>query len=127
MRDVVAQGPSKARRMYNVDGDFISGAMLMLRETAHKTGAFPERTKCKRVTAMSQGTGGKGCLYRHTSSPGLTATRRRSAGRQGEPSPLTSRRLVRMPCRRESSCSRQNLSRQAGTQDEEVQHAWNRK
>ena len=46
MRDVVAQGPSKARRMYNVDGDFISGAMLMLRETAHKTGAFPGQGNC---------------------------------------------------------------------------------
>ena len=32
-------------------------------------------------------TGGKRCLYRHTSCPGLTPTRHRSVGRQGAPSP----------------------------------------
>ena len=63
---------------------------------------------------MPQRTGGKGCLYRRTITPGLTLTRRRSVGRQGAPSPRTNRRLVVMPCQRASSCSRQNLSRQAG-------------
>ena len=29
------------------------------------------------------------CLYRQTSSPGLTSTHRRSAGRQGAPSPAS--------------------------------------
>ena len=34
---------------------------------------FPEQANCSRVM-VSQRTGGKGCLYRHTSSPGLTPT-----------------------------------------------------
>ena len=52
---------------------------------------------------------GKGCLYRHLSSPGLTPTCRHDVGRQGAPSP----RLVVMPWRRERSCSRQQ-SQHAG-------------
>ena len=63
---------------------------------------------------MPNRTGSKGCLYRHTSSPELTLTRRRCVGRQGAPSSRTSCRLVVIPCRRESSCYRQTISRQAG-------------
>ena len=50
---------------------------------------------------------GKGCLYRQTSSPGLTPTRRRSVGRQGAPSP----RLVVMPWRREMNTNNLSTSR----------------
>ena len=46
-------------------------AMLMLRGEARKTGGFPEQANCNDgVKVMSQRTGGKGCLYSHTSSPG---------------------------------------------------------
>ena len=65
----------------------------MLREAARKTGTFPKQANCNGAMFMSQRKGGKGCLHRHTSSPGLTPTRRRSIGRQGGPSP----RLVEMP------------------------------
>ena len=47
-RDVVAQGPSVSRRIKNVDGYFFPRAMLMLRETARKTGDFPEQANCHR-------------------------------------------------------------------------------
>ena len=90
LRDV-AQGPSKSRRIKNFYGYtvllYCPRAMLMLRGKARKTGAFPEQANCNGVMVMSQRTGGKGRLYRHTSSPGLTPTRRRSVGRQGGPSP----------------------------------------
>ena len=74
---------------------------------------FPERCSCSRgrpakqvsslrkqtamgLTIMRHRTGGKRCLCRYTSSPGLTLTRRRSVGRQGAPFPRTSRHLVVM-------------------------------
>ena len=41
LRDVVAQGPSKSRRIKNVDGYFFHKAMLMLRGTARKNRGFP--------------------------------------------------------------------------------------
>ena len=82
----VAEGLSKSRRIKNADGYFFLRAMLMLRGKARKTEAFPGQANCHGVMAMSQRTGGKGCLYRHTSSPGLTPTRRRSVGPQGAPS-----------------------------------------
>ena len=125
LRDVVAQGPSKSRRIKNVDGYFFPRATLMLRQTARKTEAFREQANCNGVMVMPQRTGRKGCLYRHTSSPGLTLTRRRSVRRQGAPSPRTSRHMVVMSCRRDSSCSRQSLGRQAGRQ-EAVEHSWTR-
>ena len=59
----------------------------MLWLTARKTGTLPEQAKCNGVMVMSQRKGGKGCLYRHTSSPGLMPTRSRSIGRQDAPSP----------------------------------------
>ena len=93
LRDIVAQGPSKSPPMKNVDGYVFPRATLMLRMKARKSGAFPEQANCNGDVVMSQRTGGKGCLYHHTSSPGLTLTRRRSVGRQGAPSP----RLVVMP------------------------------
>ena len=77
--------------------------MLMLMGKARKIGVLPEQANCNGVMVMSQRKGGKGCLYRHTSSPGLTPTRRPSVGRQGAPCP----RLVVMPRRRERSCSQQ--------------------
>ena len=86
-RDVVAQGPLKSRRIKNVYGYFFPRAMLMLRETARKTGAFPEQGNCDGVMVISQRKGDTGCLYHHTSSPELTPTRRRSVGRPGAPSP----------------------------------------
>ena len=92
---------------------FVTSAMHMLIETAHKNGSSHEQVDCHGVMSMQQKTGGKGCLYSHTISPRLTLTRRRSVGRQGAPSPRASRRLVAMCCRRASSCSRQNLRRQA--------------
>ena len=55
-------------------------AMLMLRETALKTGVFPEQANGNGVMVMSKRKDDKGCLYRHTSSLGLTPTRRRSVG-----------------------------------------------
>ena len=58
-----------------------------------KTEAFHEHEHCSGVLTLSQRTGGKGCMYRHRMSPGLTPTHRRSVGRQGAPSP----RLVVMP------------------------------
>ena len=82
LRDVVAQGPPKSLRIKDVYGFFFPRAMPMLRETARKTGAFPEQANCNGVMVMSQGEGDKGCLYRHTSSPGLTPTRRRRATRR---------------------------------------------
>ena len=85
-RDVVAQGPLKSRRIKNVYGYFFPRAMLMLRETARKTGAFPEQANCNGVMVMSERKGDKECLYRHTSSLGLMPIRRRSAGRPGAPS-----------------------------------------
>ena len=39
--DVVDQGPSKARRIKNVDIFFLPRPMLMLREEARETGGFP--------------------------------------------------------------------------------------
>ena len=54
----------------------------MLRWKARKTGAFPEQENCNGVMVMSQRTGGKECLDRHTCIPGLTPTRHRSVGRQ---------------------------------------------
>ena len=82
---------------------------------APKNWGFPQASKrqCGYGHA-TENTGGKGCLYCDISSPGLTRTRCRSVGRQGVPSPRTSRRLVAMSRRWESSCSRQNL-RRAGT------------
>ena len=68
---------------------------------------------------MPQRIGGQGCLYRHTTSPEQTLTRRRTTGRQGTPAPRTSRLAV-MPCRRARSCSRQNLSRHAGGDKEKT-------
>ena len=65
----------------------------MPRICSPKTGAFPEHEHRSAVLALSRRKGGKGCLYRQTSSPGLTPTRHRSVGRQGAPSP----RLVVMP------------------------------
>ena len=41
IRDVVAQGPSKARRVNSVDGYFICSTLLMLAGTGRKTGGFP--------------------------------------------------------------------------------------
>ena len=58
----------------------------MLKGKARKTEAFRQQANCNGVMVMSQRTGRKGCLYRHTNSPGLTPTRRRSVGRQGAPS-----------------------------------------
>ena len=52
--------------------------MLMLKGTARKTEAFPEQVNCNGVMVMPQRAGGKGCLYRHKNSPGLTLTHRRS-------------------------------------------------
>ena len=80
LSDVVAQGPTKSRRQKNGDGFFFPSAMLMLRQTAGKTGSFPEHERSSGVLALSQIKSGKEYLYRHTSSPGLTPTRRRSVG-----------------------------------------------
>ena len=62
LRDVVAQGPSKSRRIKNVYGYFFPRTTLMLRQTARKTGAFPEQANCNGVIVMSQRKVGKGCL-----------------------------------------------------------------
>ena len=59
---------------------------------------------------MSRRKNDKGCLYRHTISPGLTPTRGRSEGQPGAPSP----HLVVMPCRRKRSCIKNYISRKAG-------------
>ena len=80
LRDVVAQGRSKSRRIKNVYGYFFPRAMLMLRETARKTGAFPEQANCNGVMIMSQRKCDKGCLYHRKNRRGLTLTRRRSVG-----------------------------------------------
>ena len=64
LRDVVARGSSKSRRVKNVDGFLFPTAMLVPRECPPKTGAFPEQTNCYGVMVMSQRKGGKGCLYR---------------------------------------------------------------
>ena len=92
LRDVVAQGASKSRRTKNVCF-FLPIAMLMLRETARKIEVFPEQANCNGFMVMSQRTGCGGCMYRRTSSRGLTPTRRRRVGRQGTSSPS----LVVMP------------------------------
>ena len=80
LRDVVAQGPSKSRRIKNVGGFLFPRAMLVHRVWPPKTGAFAEHEHCSGVLVVSQSKGDKGCLYRHTRSPGLTPTRRRSVG-----------------------------------------------
>ena len=87
LRDFVAQGPSKSRRVKNVYGYFFPRAMLMLRKTARKIWTLPEQANCNGVMVTSQRKGDKGCLQRHTSSQGLPPTRRRSVGRTGAPSP----------------------------------------
>ena len=53
LRDVVAQGLSKSRRIKNVYGYFFPRAMPMLRETARETGTFPEQANCNGVMVMS--------------------------------------------------------------------------
>ena len=53
LRDVVGQGASKSRRVYNVDGYFFPRAMLMLRETARKIETFPEQANCNGIMVMS--------------------------------------------------------------------------
>ena len=63
LRDIIAQGPSKSRRIKNVD---VSRAMLMLTRTARKKEAVLERANCNGVVVISQNTGGNGCPYRHT-------------------------------------------------------------
>ena len=82
-RDVVDQRPSKFRRIKTVYGFFFPRAMSMLRETARKTGAFSEQANCNRVIVMSKRKGDQGCALRHTRSPGLMPTRRRSVERPG--------------------------------------------
>ena len=47
LRDVVAQGPCKSRLIKNVYSYFFPSEMLKLRETARKTGAFPEQENYK--------------------------------------------------------------------------------
>ena len=54
---------------------------------------MPAKKRLSLGMVMSQRARGKGRLYRHTSSPGLTPTRRCRVGRQGALSPL----LVVMP------------------------------
>ena len=49
LRDVVAQGPCKSRLIKNVYSYFFPSEMLKLRETARKTGAFPEQENYKKV------------------------------------------------------------------------------
>ena len=44
LRDVVAQGLSKSRRIKNVYGYFFPRAMRMPRETAREKRAFPEQS-----------------------------------------------------------------------------------
>ena len=57
----------------------------MPRETARKTGVFPEQAYYNGVMVMSQRKGDKGCLYPHTRSLELTPTRRRGVERPGAP------------------------------------------
>ena len=55
LRDAVAQGLSKSRRIKNVYRYFFPRAtMLMLRGKARKTEAFPEQANCNGVMVMSQ-------------------------------------------------------------------------
>ena len=55
LRDVVAQVPSKSRRIKNVYDIFFQTAMSMLRYTVLKTEAFPEQANCNGVMVdMSQ-------------------------------------------------------------------------
>ena len=86
LRDVVAQGPSKSRRIKNVDG-FLFLRAINARACPPKTGAFPEHEQCAGVLVLSQRKGDNGCLHRQSISPGLTPTRSRLEGRQGAPSP----------------------------------------
>ena len=52
LRDVVAQGPSKSRRIKNVYGCFFPRASVILRQTVCKTEACPEQQNCNGVMAM---------------------------------------------------------------------------
>ena len=49
LRGIVAQRPSKYRRIQKVDGYVFPRAMLMLRGTVRNTGAFPEQENCNGV------------------------------------------------------------------------------
>ena len=92
-RNVVGQGTSKSHRIKNVDGYFFT-QQCYAQANGPQNGSIP-RTSNGWVLAMPQRSGGKRCLYRHKSSPVLVLThRRRSARRQGVPSPRTSRCLV---------------------------------
>ena len=80
-------------RIENAYGYFFPRAMLMLRETARKAASFSEPANCNEVMIMSLRKCDEACLSRHTTSPGVTPTRRRSVGQPGAPSP----RLVVIP------------------------------
>ena len=53
---------------------------IMDRGVARETGGFPEQANCSGGMLMPRRRGGKGCVHRHASNPGLTLTRHRSAG-----------------------------------------------
>lgn len=78
LRDVIAPGPFNSPRINSVDGYLFPRKMLMFTGTAREAEALPEQAHCSGVMAKPQRTGGKWCLYRQTSSPMLTSTRRRS-------------------------------------------------
>ena len=73
LRDVVAQGPSKSRRIKIVDGYCFPRAMLMLRGEAIKTGYFPEQANSNGVMGKSQRTGGKRVPVPSHKQPGTDA------------------------------------------------------
>ena len=54
LRDVVAQGSPKSRRIRNVDGFLFPRAMLVPRVCPPTTGAFPEHEHCSGVLVLSQ-------------------------------------------------------------------------
>ena len=54
LRDVVAQGSAKSRRMKNGDGFLFPKAMLVPRVCPPKTGAFPEHEHCSGVLVLSK-------------------------------------------------------------------------
>ena len=93
-KDVVAQGPSKSRRKKRFTATFFPRAMLVLREAARKTGAFPEQENSNGLRSFHRDKAKKDASTDiHTRSSGLTPTRRCSVGGPGAPSP----HLVMMP------------------------------
>ena len=82
--EVVASLLRNRRRLAakkNVYGYFLSQSNAHAQVNVPQTGSLPEQANCNEVVVMSQRGSGKRCVYRHTSSPGLTPTRRRSVGR----------------------------------------------